>query len=1112
MFSLIDYVLEWFFIYICGLRFCSIEMKTKLKNILRSVSKVLLWTAGIWSVLLLVLQIVLSTQVPTRLINRYAPEFFDGTIEFENVSASMIRHFPGLSLSFENLKVTYDVDSLDLRLKARMKRFEADANILPFLFGNIKVPDLEIDSMAVVGRMGADTILFGLDMFHIHGRGRNMKVHAEAKTFLATRSFGRMMIPINLDGKARILRDSVPAFAVKDMKLDIASVPMTADAGIRLYSDRTGIKGKVGINGCKINDITEGYIINIIPEVADLNTDARVYLTATLDGCYDHATGALPSVNVSLEIPEAGVCWKGIDENLTIALKADGGTDSHGRINASVSRLMAETKGLGLNLSGSAEDLLGVDPALSLNGTLGIDLDSLSSFIPDTLGLEAHGQMNAELKGQARLSQLSIYNFSAANLTGHMHGKGISVSMPSDTLEVNISSMNFTLGPEEKTSRMDSTRKFRLIGIGGSIDTVNVTYGSSLSLNGNGIAISAKNADMSEQTTDSAQITPFSGKVSARNLSLKDGAGSSVRLVETSNRFSIFPKKGHSTVPVLSLSSSNDKIMLRTAANRLILTDADMRASAAMNTVERRHRAKAFMDSLALRYPDVPRDSLFSHLKTRMAKAEVPDWLQDEDFRKQDFDLRLDESMAKYFREWDIKGDIKVRTGIAMTPYLPLRNILRGMECSFTNDKVSIDSLKFMSGKSSLGAKGALTGLKRTLLGRGTLKLDLDINSKGMDANELLTALAKGSEYNPELAGDMSEASDAEFLQMVVTEDSTKLEEVPSLIVIPANINADIALNAENIIYSDLDISQMTANMKMARRCLQITDTKAVSNMGEISFEGFYSTRTKKDLNTGFSLNFKDITAEKVISLIPAADTLLPMIKSFSGLLNCEIAGTASLDTNMNIVMPSVNGILRISGQNLEIKDNEMFRSLAKLLLFKNKKTGHIDNMIVEGVLKDNTLEIFPFILKMDRYTLAMSGIQNMDMSFKYHVSVIKSPLLFKLGMDLYGQDFDNMKFKLGKAKYKSVNVPAFSSVVEDTKINLLHSIRDIFSKGVEAAVKENMQQKAIEAHKREIGYVKAVDQELESLSAEEQKQMEEEEAASAEESTETGQGNEDKK
>ena len=224
---------------------------------------------------------------------------------------------------------------------------------------------------------------------------------------------------------------------------------------------------------------------------------------------------------------------------------------------------------------------------------------------------------------------------------------------------------------------------------------------------------------------------------------------------------------------------------------------------------------------------------------------------------------------------------------------------------------------------------------------------------------------------------------------------------------------------------------------------------------------------------------------------MPSIDTIMPLLKSFGGLLNCEVAATAQLDTNMNIIMPSLNGIIRMGGENLTISDNDMFKKLASVLMFRNKKKGQIDKMTVEGVIKDSKLEVFPFILEMDRYMLGLSGVQNMDMSFRYHASLIKSPLLVKLGMDIYGQDFDNMKFKLGKAKYKSREVPVFSDVIDDTKINLVESIRHVYDRGVDSVMKENQRMMAIEEFRKKIGYVQAVDQKMEELSAEEQAQLE---------------------
>ena len=147
--------------------------------------------------------------------------------------------------------------------------------------------------------------------------------------------------------------------------------------------------------------------------------------------------------------------------------------------------------------------------------------------------------------------------------------------------------------------------------------------------------------------------------------------------------------------------------------------------------------------------------------------------------------------------------------------------------------------------------------------------------------------------------------------------------------------------------------------------------------------------------------------------------------------------------------------------------------------------------MSVEGLIGDSRVEIFPFVLNVDRYSLALSGIQSLDQSFRYHISILRSPLLIRFGVDLWGPDFDNMKFNLGRAKYKDANVPVFSSVIDETRLNLLESIRNIFSKGVDAAVRENERQEAVTEYKEDIGYRNAAETDIEELSSEESAELE---------------------
>ena len=199
------------------------------------------------------------------------------------------------------------------------------------------------------------------------------------------------------------------------------------------------------------------------------------------------------------------------------------------------------------------------------------------------------------------------------------------------------------------------------------------------------------------------------------------------------------------------------------------------------------------------------------------------------------------------------------------------------------------------------------------------------------------------------------------------------------------------------------------------------------------------------------------------------------MLKSFKGLLDCEIAATSEIDTSMNIVIPTLSGIVKIDGKDLSLSESEELNKLRKTLMFKDKDSTHIESLSIRGIIKDNQLEIFPFLLNIDRYSIAASGLQGFDQKFKYHLSALKSPIPFKFGINLNGT-FDNWKWKLGKTKYKSRNIPLFDDQVNSLKLNLTTAIHNIFENGVEQAIKQTEQsQEAIEQRKKALEYSSAL-------------------------------------
>ena len=64
--------------------------------------------------------------------------------------------------------------------------------------------------------------------------------------------------------------------------------------------------------------------------------------------------------------------------------------------------------------------------------------------------------------------------------------------------------------------------------------------------------------------------------------------------------------------------------------------------------------------------------------------------------------------------------------------------------------------------------------------------------------------------------------------------------------------------------------------------------------------------------------------------------------------------------------------------------------------------------------------------------------------------------MILKFGLNAWGPDFDHIHYGLGKAKYRSANVPVYTKELNTVQYNLIGAIHNIFDAGVEKALEEN--------------------------------------------------------
>ena len=963
-------------------------------------------------------------------------------------------------------------------------------------FGVEKRIELKVDSLFAAGRMAGDTLLAGIDELHIEGRnGHKLHVDLESRAYLGTREWGRIEVPLSLCGHMDMLRDTVPSFDFTKIEGSAAYIPFSLSGRTRLLRDSLYVNAEMDFDGIDIGQMLEKYG-RIASEDADrILTDAAFSAHLKAEGHYVYATSRLPELSGEFSIPKSEVKIK--DTGLHGQIELEGGfrTDGDGRLNVNLADICLYALGTThLDGSLSISDVLGNDMTLRPDLEFSSVLDDISAVLPDSLGISAEGTVSGAVKGRARLSQLDLYKLPEADLDIDFLARKVRVDDPADSIGVYLDSMDLCLVTSRGKVDEEQKSKSRMLELKAGIDTVSAVYGKELAFRGKDIVLEMKNDAGVLNRKDSTTFYPMKGVLNGKKMQLRDGTSSSFGLRDTRNSFRLTHRNGNMKVPVLSFSSRSRAAMAKSEDGRVFVTGLDISATAEMKTSERQMRRDRMLDSLAKVFPGVPRDSLFrTAFRSRMNPAGMPEWLQEKDFLKQDIDFSLNGTLKRYFRDWGLNGSVKFDRARIVTAMLPLRNAVSDVSLDFNNNEINLGNLCLTSGNSDLDVSGSITGIRRAVLGRGPVKADIKLVANKLDCNELLVAYAAGRKVSGSSDGT-SESTDSEYLEKAVAQmEEEKDGDVTGggLMVVPANVIADIAVEGYDISYSNMVIDWLNCNIRMKERCVQIYNTMAAANMGNLFFEGFYATRSKRNIKTGFNLSLVDLTAGEVFNMVPQIKEIVPMLGSFDGLLSCELAGTADLDTNMNILMPTMKGIMRIGGKDLSLAQDKDLRKITKMLKFKNRGDLRISTMSVEGQIGNNELEVFPFIVDVDRYELAMSGIQNLDMSFRYHVSVLKSPLVFRFGVDLYGQDFDHMKFKIGKAKYRNAgSIPVFTKTIDESKLNLSNSIRNIFETGIENAIALSGKENAIERRKAETGYVAAVDEEMTPLSEEEQKEL----------------------
>ena len=400
------------------------------------------------------------------------------------------------------------------------------------------------------------------------------------------------------------------------------------------------------------------------------------------------------------------------------------------------------------------------------------------------------------------------------------------------------------------------------------------------------------------------------------------------------------------------------------------------------------------------------------------------------------FDLKSVKG-KEYKKQWISEGKVGFASlKVAMKDFaLPVS--MPASVLSLQKDELVLENASVRIGNSDMALTGKFSNLKNVFFEGGTLMGNYSLQSSFIDCNELIHALNAGTDAKTDAENDSNTTAIPETKPKGETADSM------SVFIVPDKVDFTMHTKIDKVQLGKMVIENINGDIIVRNQAIELSGLKMHTLAADMISTLVYRAKDASSAYTGFDVKMKDIQVGRLVELMPALDTLVPMLRSLDGIVNFHVAAETSLNADMSPRIPTIQAAANLRGDSLVLMDGQTFTEISKMLRFKNKEKNVIDSVSVDMIVRNGQIEIYPFCITMDRYMAAVGGKHNLDMSFNYHVSLLQSPIPFRVGVDVKG-NIDDFKFRICKPKYKDMRSIIRTSPVDSTSSTLRQRIKHV--------------------------------------------------------------------
>jgi len=623
-----------------------------------------------------------------------------------------------------------------------------------------------------------------------------------------------------------------------------------------------------------------------------------------------------------------------------------------------------------------------------------LDLSELAPMIPADLKTKLNGRASGQVKSLFSMSQIEKMQLEKMNFSGYVRLSDFKLIYDTISLQTDASEVDFTLPNLAASSK---NRKFVRAKVNSKSLAISMLNGTKAYL---------KNGQISFESSDFRDSTRIPDVACTFKLDSLSASMDTIQFAvqKPVGQLEMMPRKGKILEPEMNVTFDSGDLVASMGSGKGRMNNVKLKAYWLSDKVQPKMKIQYSGESLEMAMgPD----------SASINKIEMI------------ADLVNDQSQKDVFLQWQANGFVKVDKGVISMSSLKYPLEIPSIQMDFSSEVFDIKESKLKIDQSDFSLSGTLNNILSYFRKDSLLRGNFNLVSDKTDLVQLMQ-LTNGLGIEENDSVQVTQADGASSGPYMVPKG------------MDLQLNVDIA-SAD---YGTDVARDIKGKVRVKDGLLVLNDLAFITPAAKMRLTTMYRTPRKNHLFMGLDFHMMDVEISELLKIIPDVDSIMPMLRSFSGKGEFHMAAETYLDSLYNPKKSTIRGAASVRGQNLVLMDGETFGEIAKTLKFSKKTFNKVDSLAAEFTVFKQEIDVYPFLIVMDKYKGVVAGRHNMDMSFDYHISVVDSPLPLKFGIDISGT-LDDLKYRLAKCRYAELYRPVARGEVQNRQLELRRMIRE---------------------------------------------------------------------